>query len=107
MNICSPSNRPGCARQQICYEEITSLDLVAEGVVEIETNTGAGGSRIVVEFHTPWASLIFGLAAVRFFRRHPRLLSGQWLPPGFEECCERLGQPCAPARRLAMGFAGS
>ncbi|MFD1939612.1 hypothetical protein ACFSKW_49950 [Nonomuraea mangrovi] len=95
--------RPRLPDLIVWFSNIEGIDLTGEGVVEIVTRKD-DGSRLVLEYHTPWASYIFGMTTVAYFKRHPRLLSGQWLPPGFEEHCERLGEPCAPARRLAMNL---
>jgi hypothetical protein len=50
------------------------------------------GSERIVRFQTYWSALIFALAAYDSFPAHPRWVSGDWLPRGFEEHCQAHGK---------------
>lgn len=50
------------------------------------------------QVRTPWAVLIFVVAAHLHFPNHPLLLSGNWLPAGFEDKCHLAGKTCPPVR---------
>jgi hypothetical protein len=81
------------------WENVQSVDLA--GPDQLVTGfTGLGGLSYLVLFHTPWASLMFALAALTSFPAHPRLLNGGWLPPEFERHCAYQGRSCRPARQL-------
>ncbi|WP_282703422.1 hypothetical protein [Streptomyces sp. CC219B] len=89
---------------------LDSIDLVAPEVFQTSfQNTNANGRQTTVQLRTPWASLLFVLAAITAFPAHPRLLGRGWLPPDFEERCAAIGRPCRPAVHLVLnrGDAGS
>lgn len=70
-----------------------SIDLVGPEDFQIALRTNQGG-HCTLRFHTPWASLLFVLAARARFTAHPRLLHRGWLPADFENRCARMGRPC-------------
>ncbi|MFF9402959.1 hypothetical protein [Streptomyces sp. NPDC014744] len=82
------------------WKALSTIDLV--WVDAFQTSfVNTRGQQVTTMVHTPWASLAFAVAAITAFPAHPRLLSGGWLPPGFEQRCARLGRPCRPAAALA------
>ncbi|QNE79267.1 hypothetical protein F0344_16545 [Streptomyces finlayi] len=82
------------------WKALSTIDLVS--VATFQTSfVNTHGQRVKTMVHTPWASLAFAVAAITAFPAHPRLLSGGWLPPGFEQKCARFGRPCRPAATLA------
>ncbi|MFG2775266.1 hypothetical protein [Streptomyces sp. NPDC048350] len=84
------------------WSGLSQIDLVAPDVFQTHYISVAN-HPITLRLHTPWASLIFAMAAYNSFPNHPRLLTGGWLPPSFEERCAALGHPCRPAARLVLG----
>jgi hypothetical protein len=42
--------------------------------------------------HSPWAELVFVLWATARHRRHPQLLDGSWLPPGWVDHAKACGE---------------
>lgn len=88
------------APASICWTGVTdSIDLAGPEDFQIALRTDHGGHR-TLRFHTPWASLLFVLAARASFRAHPRLLHRGWLRPDFESRCARVGRPCPPVPPL-------
>ncbi len=82
------------------WKALSTIDLVS--VATFQTSfVNTRGQQVNTMVHTPWASLAFAVAAITAFPAHPRLLSGGWLPPGFEQKCARFGRPCRPAATLA------
>ncbi|MFE2852741.1 hypothetical protein ACFXJO_16625 [Streptomyces lavendulae] len=81
---------------------LDTIDLVAPEVFQTSFRNPYTGLHWTVQLHTPFASLLFVLAAVTAFPAHPRLLEGGWLPPGFEQRCAEIGRPCRPAHRLLL-----
>ncbi|MCY0943629.1 hypothetical protein [Streptomyces antarcticus] len=82
------------------WKALSTIDLVS--VATFQTSfVNTRGQQVTTMVHTPWASLAFAVAAITAFPAHPRLLSGGWIPPGFEQKCARLGRPCRPAATLA------
>ncbi|NUU24305.1 MAG: hypothetical protein HOV68_22800 [Streptomycetaceae bacterium] len=79
------------------------IDLPAADTFEARYHDMYGKGYMTVRLATPWASLVFALAAIAAFPSHPRLLGGTWLPPGFEERCAQFGRPVRPAQRLVLG----
>lgn len=51
-----------------------------------------------LELATPWAAPAFLIASQARFPHHPQLISGSWLPHGFEERCHIAGKPCRRVR---------
>ncbi|MFF8590325.1 hypothetical protein ACF061_02585 [Streptomyces sp. NPDC015220] len=91
------------------WDGLDTVDLVAPDVFQTSfRNNQANGRQLTVQIRTPWASLLFVLAAITGFPAHPRLLGRGWLPPDFERRCAALGRPCRPAAHLAVnrGIAG-
>lgn len=83
------------------WKALSAIDLAAPDVFQMSfTNTQ--GRHITIRVHTPWASLIFALAALTAFPAHPRLLSRGWLPPNFEQRCAQMGRPCRSAADLMV-----
>ena len=82
------------------WKALSTIDLVS--VATFQTSfVNTRGQQVTTMVHTPWASLAFAVAAITTFPAHPRLLSGGWIPPGFEQKCARFGRPCRPAAMLA------
>lgn len=63
------------------WGSITAASLVAPENLEMYGDSTVGPVHWIL--HTPWAELIFVLWALRRHRRHPQLVTGTWLPPGF------------------------
>ncbi|MFC4517973.1 hypothetical protein [Streptomyces ehimensis] len=83
------------------WAALSEADLAAPDVFQASfVNTH--GQYWTVRIHTPWASLMFVLAAINAFPAHPRLLARSWLPPDFENRCAAMGRPCRPATDLAL-----
>jgi hypothetical protein len=87
------------------WEALHSVDLAGPDLL-VAGFSGPSGRSYLVQLQTPWASLMFALAALAAFPAHPRLLGGSWLPPDFERRCALLGRPCRPAARLLPGYRG-
>ncbi|MGY0501762.1 hypothetical protein ACWZHB_25010 [Nocardia sp. FBN12] len=51
-----------------------------------------------LELATPWAAPAFLIASQARFPHHPQLISGSWLPHGFEERCHIAGKACQRVR---------
>lgn len=82
------------------WRALSTIDLVSADAFQTSfVNTR--GQQVTTMVHTPWASLAFAVAAITAFPAHPRLLSGGWIPPGFEQKCARFGRACRPAATLA------
>lgn len=87
----------------LAWDGLDSIDLVAPDVFQTSFRNIYDGRQTTVRLHTPWASLLFVLAAATAFPAHPRLLGRGWLPPDFEKRCTDVGRPCRPAARLVLG----
>jgi hypothetical protein len=83
------------------WRALSAIDLVGPDVFQTSFVNTRGG-YVTVRVWTPWASLIFALAAITAFPAHPRLLGRGWLPVGFEQRCAGTGRPCRPAAQLAL-----
>ncbi|MFG2720094.1 hypothetical protein ACGFW5_17630 [Streptomyces sp. NPDC048416] len=81
---------------------LDTIDLIAPDVFQTSFHNTNNGEHTTVQLRTPWASLLFVLAAVTAFPAHPRLLGRSWLPPDFERRCADRGRPCRPAARLLL-----
>lgn len=86
------------------FDSLHSIDLVATDVLRMAFADDQG-RKGMAELHTNLAPLIFVMASVRRFPRHPLLLSGGWLPPRFEEYCRQLGEPCPSVRERVVEWA--
>ncbi|GGR64357.1 hypothetical protein [Streptomyces roseolus] len=82
------------------------IDLVAPDVFQT-TYISTANNQVAMRIATPWASLMFALAALTRFPAHPRLLGRGWLPPGFEQRSAAIGRPCRPAADLVLGGGGT
>ncbi|MFE7723842.1 hypothetical protein ACFU44_33005 [Nocardia rhizosphaerihabitans] len=51
-----------------------------------------------LELATPWAAPAFLVASQARFPHHPQLISGSWLPHGFEDRCHIAGKACPRVR---------
>ncbi|MEV0096026.1 hypothetical protein [Streptomyces sp. NPDC050738] len=80
------------------WSGLDTVDLVAPDVFQCAFHESGGAGYLTIRLHSLWASLIFVLAAHSAFPAHPRLLSGGWLPPGFEAKCAAVGRVCPPVR---------
>ncbi|WP_255951336.1 hypothetical protein [Streptomyces odontomachi] len=86
----------------LAWTGLDTIDLVAPDVFQTSFRDINTGEQTTVQLHTPWASLLFVLAAITAFPAHPRLLGRGWLPPDFEKRCTDIGRPCRPAARLLL-----
>ncbi|MBC9731075.1 hypothetical protein H8R17_42370 [Streptomyces sp. TRM68367] len=86
----------------LAWGGLDTIDLVAPDVFQTSFQNINNGRYTAVQLHTPWASLLFVLAAIAAFPAHPRLLGRGWLPPDFESRCTQIGRPCRPAARLLL-----
>ncbi|WP_328331437.1 MULTISPECIES: hypothetical protein [unclassified Streptomyces] len=77
---------------------LDSVELIAPEIVQCSFQDTYGKGYMTVQLHTLWASLVFVLAARTAFPAHPRLLQGDWLPPGFEARCAAMGRHCPQVR---------
>ncbi|MCX5196412.1 hypothetical protein OOK31_21350 [Streptomyces sp. NBC_00249] len=77
---------------------LDTIDLAGPDVFQCSFQNTHTGGYSTVRVQSMWASLMFALAAHVAFPAHPRLLSGGWLPPGFEARCAVFGVPCPPVR---------
>ncbi|MDI5966822.1 hypothetical protein [Streptantibioticus silvisoli] len=84
------------------WDGLISIDLAGPDLFVVGF-AGRSGRTYLVQLQTPWASMMFALAALTAFPTHPRLLGGTWLPPDFEHRCALLGRPCRPAARMLPG----
>ncbi len=82
------------------WRALGAIDLVAPDSFQTSF-VSTRGRQVTARVNTPWASLVFALAAVTAFPAHPRLLGRGWLPSDFEWRCASLGRPCRPAAQLA------
>ncbi|QKW11051.1 hypothetical protein HUT18_20850 [Streptomyces sp. NA04227] len=87
------------------WRALETVELAGPDVFEASFRTESG-QTLLSRLHTPWASLMFALAAATAFPAHPRLLSGDWLPPDFEARCAALGHPVRPARHQLVAGQG-
>ncbi|MFE2044713.1 hypothetical protein ACFXAZ_28100 [Streptomyces sp. NPDC059477] len=92
---------PQCALD-LGWGGLDTIDLVAPDVFQTSFHDIVNGRQTTVRLRTPWASLLFVLAAITAFPAHPRLLENGWLPADFERRCASLGRPCRPAARLLL-----
>ncbi|MEW1639327.1 hypothetical protein AB0469_35395 [Streptomyces sp. NPDC093801] len=86
----------------LAWGGLDTIDLVAPEVFQTSFRNVHTGRQTTIQLYTPWASLLFVLAAVTAFPAHPRLVGRGWLPPNFEERCTALGRPCRPAATLLL-----
>ena len=86
----------------LAWGGLDTIDLVAPEVFQTGFRDIHSGRQTTVQLHTPWASLLFVLAAVTAFPAHPRLLGHGWLPPDFERRCTDIGRPYRPAAHLLL-----
>jgi hypothetical protein len=77
---------------------LATMDLAAPDIFECAFHDINGRGYTTVRLHSPWASLIFVLAAHAAFPAHPRLLTHGWLPPGFEARAAAYGRMCPSVR---------
>ncbi|MFD0257139.1 hypothetical protein ACFVH7_02485 [Kitasatospora indigofera] len=90
----------------LSWDGLESVELAGPDLFEAGFHDIYGGGYTTVQLQTPWASLMFVCAALTSFPAHPRLLTGGWLPPGFEQRCAQAGRPFRPAAGLSTGPAG-
>ncbi|MEU6990007.1 hypothetical protein ABZ953_05010 [Streptomyces sp. NPDC046465] len=86
------------SRLDLEWGGLDAADLTAPGVFQCSYRDMYTGSGQMVQLHSFWASLMFVLAAHAAFPAHPRLLSGSWLPPDFENKCRAYGRACPQVR---------
>lgn len=65
------------------WEAITGAAMVAPAVVHVTGNSKNGPVSWL--FQSEWAELLFVMWANAVHPRHPQLVTGQWLPPGWVE----------------------
>ncbi|MFB7105736.1 hypothetical protein [Streptomyces hydrogenans] len=66
------------------WSGLDSVDLVAPDIFQTQY-VSTTQVPVTMRLATPWASLIFALAAYHRFPHHPRILTRGWLPPGEED----------------------
>ncbi|MEV6358377.1 hypothetical protein [Streptomyces hydrogenans] len=88
------------------WSGLDSVDLVAPDMFQTQY-VSTTQVPVTMRLATPWASLIFALAAYHRFPHHPRILTRGWLPPGFEQRAAAAGKPCPPAAQLLLGGGSS
>ncbi|MGW5308838.1 hypothetical protein ACWEQ0_03070 [Nocardia thailandica] len=79
------------------WSALETIDLTAPDRVTLSFPDDAGERR-QLQAQTPWAVLVFVVAALLQFPAHPLLESGRWLPAGFEEKCHLAGKACPRVR---------
>lgn len=75
----------------IPWSALETIDLTAPDRITLSVPDDTGERR-QLQARTPWAVLIFVVAAMQQFPAHPLLESGRWLPAGFEEKCHLAGK---------------
>jgi len=65
------------------WPSFTSMSMMAPGTVHLNGNSDRGQVSWILE--ADWAELVFVLWAVTVHPRHPQLVNGEWLPPGWLE----------------------
>lgn len=83
---------------ELGWSGLDTIELAAPDRFQCSFQDMYGGGYCTVQLQSLWASLMFVLAAHAAFPAHPRLLSGGWLPPGFEERCAAAGRGCPSVR---------
>ena len=81
----------------IRWSALDTIDLTGPDRI-VASYRGSGGSLRQWQLQSPWATLIFVVAGHLHFPNHPLLLSGNWLPVGFEEKCHLAGKSCPQVR---------
>ncbi|WP_152770244.1 hypothetical protein [Streptomyces spongiae] len=92
---------------ELGWTSLETIDLVAPDIFQASfpnDRTENGVPHIIMQFQTPWASLLFVLAALAGFPAHPRLLGRGWLPSDFEQRCVILGRPLRPTTQLVLNM---
>ena len=82
----------------IRWSAFETIDLTAPDRM-VARYSRRNGTFLQWQLRSPWAVLVFVVAAHRYFPNHPLLLSGNWLPAGFEEKCHLAGKSCPKVRR--------
>ncbi|MFE1596670.1 hypothetical protein [Nocardia sp. NPDC058705] len=80
------------------WHGMDAVDLIAPDSMEFRFQDSEGGNA-AIRVHSPWAALMFVMSAFTCFPSHPLLLSGNWLPPGFEDRCHMAGKKCPQVRQ--------
>ncbi|MEV6976921.1 hypothetical protein [Kitasatospora sp. NPDC093806] len=86
----------------LAWGGLDTIDLVGPEVFQTSFCNINNGRQTTIQLRTPWASLLFVLAAVTAFPAHPRLLGRGWLPPDFEKRCANFGRPYRSAAHLLL-----
>lgn len=73
---------------------VTGAEMVAPGVVHVTGNGKSGPVAWLIQ--SEWAELLFVTWANAVHPRHPQLVTGQWLPPGWVEHANWHGRLPAP-----------
>ncbi|MEU6564963.1 hypothetical protein [Nocardia nova] len=81
----------------IRWQALETIDLTAPDRV-VARYARRNGALLQWQLQSPWAVLVFVVAAQRYFPNHPLLRSGNWLPAGFEEKCHLAGKTCPKVR---------
>lgn len=82
----------------IRWSALDTIDLTGPDRI-VASYRGSGGQLRQWQLQSPWAVLAFVVAAHLHFPNHPLLLSGRWLPAGFEDKCHLVGKSCPQVRR--------
>ncbi|WP_433198788.1 hypothetical protein ACQP1G_04935 [Nocardia sp. CA-107356] len=81
----------------IYWSGLDMVDLIGPDRLEFRYRDRHGTPQ-ALRAQSPWAILMFALAAHTQFPNHPLLLSGNWLPSGFEDKCHIAGKTCPHVR---------
>ena len=81
------------------WEHISAAEVVEPGVLHVQGQSVDGPVSWLL--NSDWAELVFVTWAFARHRRHPQLLAGSWLPPGWLQWCAtrfptRLASPALP-----------
>jgi hypothetical protein len=79
------------------WSALDSINMEAVDRFSCGFSDDAGGRHALL-LNTCWAAMMFTMAAHSHFPAHPVLMSGDWLPRGFEEKCHLAGKACPSVR---------
>lgn len=82
------------------WSALDSIEMTAADVIHCVFFSD-DGERHFMQLRTPWTALVFTVAALLHFPAHPLLVSGNWLPAGFEEKCHLAGKSCPSVRETS------
>lgn len=86
------------------WGSITSANMVDRGAVHVTGDSDSGPISWLL--HSDWAELVFVSWALVRHPRHPQLIDGSWLPPGWvqhAQTCNQSPDPAAPGVGPLLG----